>query len=73
MKNYGNKNILGYVYYEGDCFMSLRNPYIVVDVDQPSLAQKAQKLLKGEGLEVSFNKRTRFCGNDVNSKEKMYF
>ena len=53
--------------------MSLRNPYIVVDVDQPSLAQKAQKLLKGEGLEVSFNKRTRFCGNDVNSKEKMYF
>jgi len=41
----------GYVYYEGDCFMSLRNPYIVVDVDQPSLAQKAQKLLKGEGLE----------------------
>ena len=40
----------GFVYYEGDCFTGLRNPYIPVDVDNPSLAQIRQKQLVGEGL-----------------------
>ena len=44
-KNYG------YVYYEADCFGSCRNPYIPVDVPNPSMAQVGQKPLKGNGLE----------------------
>jgi len=41
----------GYVYYEGDCFSSCKNPYIPVDVADPSLAQANQNSLVGEGLE----------------------
>ena len=43
-KNYG------YVYYEGDCFATCRNPYIPADVTNPSMAVFSQKTLKGEGL-----------------------
>ena len=39
----------GYVYYEADCFGGLRNPYIPLDAENPSLAQVNQKTLKGEG------------------------
>ena len=39
----------GYVYYEGDCFFGLRNPYIPPDVENPSLAQTKQRKLVGEG------------------------
>ena len=39
----------GYVYYEGDCFFGLRNPYIPPDVENPSLAQAKQRKLVGEG------------------------
>ena len=39
----------GYVYYEGDCFFGLKNPYIPPDVENPSLAQVKQKKLVGEG------------------------
>ena len=39
----------GYVYYEGDCFGSLKNPYVPLDAESPSLAQVNQKALKGEG------------------------
>jgi len=38
----------GYVYYEGDCFFGLRNPYIPPDVPEASLAQLKQKKLVGE-------------------------
>ena len=41
----------GYVYYEADCFSSMKNPYVPVDVDNPSLAQINQKNLKGPGME----------------------
>merc|ERR1712218_447688 len=34
----------GYVYYESDCFKNGRNPYIPLDVEQPSLAQTQQKM-----------------------------
>merc|ERR1712179_735348 len=40
----------GYVYYEGDCFFGLRNPYIPSDVPEPSLAQLKQRKLIGEGV-----------------------
>ena len=40
----------GYVYYEGDCFFGLRNPYIPADVENPSLAQATQRKFVGEGV-----------------------
>ena len=39
----------GFVFYEGDCFFGLRNPYIPSDVPEPSLAQHKQRKLVGEG------------------------
>ena len=41
----------GYVFYEGDCFFGLRNPYIPPDVENPSLAQVKQRKLVGEGVD----------------------
>ena len=41
----------GYVYYEADCFMTFKNPYVPLDVANPSLAQLTQKVLKGPGME----------------------
>ena len=40
-----------YVYYEADCFGSLKNPYIPLEVENPSIAQIHQKNLSGPGLE----------------------
>ena len=39
----------GYVYYEGDCFASLKNPYIPSNVEGASMAQRNQRKLVGEG------------------------
>ena len=36
----------GYVYYEGDCYNSMSNPFIDLNVDNPSLAQSDQTPLK---------------------------
>jgi hypothetical protein len=33
----------GYVYYEADCFYAYKNPYIPVDVPEPSMGQINQK------------------------------
>ena len=41
----------GYVYYEADCFSAVKNPYIPLDHENPSLAQLTQKSLKGPGVE----------------------
>ena len=38
-----------YVYYEADCFGASKNPYIPLDVENPSMAQMNQKPLKGPG------------------------
>ena len=35
----------GYVYFEADCFFSSANPFISLDVAEPSLAQMDQKPL----------------------------
>ena len=40
----------GFVYYEGDCFRRGRNPYIPLDVENPSIAQVKQNNLRGEGI-----------------------
>jgi len=39
----------GFVFYEGDCFWSLRNPYIPPNVPEASLATLKQRKLVGEG------------------------
>ena len=39
----------GYVYYEGDCFFGMRNPYIPSDVPEATLAQLKQAKLVGAG------------------------
>ena len=36
----------GYVYYEGDCYYSMMNPFVDLNVDNPSLAQSDQTPLK---------------------------
>jgi len=41
----------GYVYYEADCFGGLKNPYVSLDVDNPTMAAMHQKPLKGQGME----------------------
>ena len=41
----------GYVYYEADCFMLLKNPYVPLDIDNPGMGQIYQKNLKGPGME----------------------
>ena len=41
----------GFVFYEGDCFWSLRNPYIPPNVPEASLATLKQKKLVGKGAE----------------------
>ena len=41
----------GFVFYEGDCFWSLRNPYIPPNVPEASLATLKQRKLVGKGAE----------------------
>ena len=41
----------GYVYYEADCFSAVKNPYIPLEHENPSMAQMSQKVLKGPGQE----------------------
>ena len=40
-----------FVFYEGDCFGTLKNPFIPLDNDNPSMYQHIQKTLVGEGAE----------------------
>ena len=39
----------GFVYYEGDCFGSLKNPFINLDTENPSMDQVKQRPLNGPG------------------------
>ena len=41
----------GYVYYEADCFASLKNPYVNLTTGNPSMAQLTQRSLNGPGME----------------------
>ena len=52
----------GYVYYEADCFAAMKNPYVPLNVENPSLAQLTQKPLKGPGMEER-RKVTQSCQN----------
>ena len=57
----------GFVYYEGDCFFGLRNPYIPADVENPSMAQTKQRKLIGEGVK----ERKAICDKAVKQWEAM--
>jgi len=53
----------GYVYFEADCFMNQVNPYIPLDVAEPSLAQMDQKCVRGlskEALTIVFKGQDEF-------------
>ena len=60
---------IGYVYYEVDCFRGLRNPYIPLDVPNPTMAQDSQRHLTGEGKE----ERKVVCEKAVKWWEKTLF
>ena len=45
----------GFVYYELDCFFKLRNPFLPLDVEDPTLYTKNQRNLTGEGREERKN------------------
>ena len=51
--------ILGYVYYEGDCFHQTKNPYIPLNSANPSVDVIHQKFLHGDGIE----ERRKICHN----------
>ena len=36
-----------FVYYEGDCFIRMKNPYVPLDVKEPSLAHRNQPKVRG--------------------------
>ena len=36
----------GFIYYEGDCFMYLANPFVDVNANEPSLSRGHQTPLK---------------------------
>merc|ERR1711971_1448450 len=55
----------GYVFYEGDCFFNLKNPYIPADVENPSVAQVKQRKLIGEGVD----RRREICNHAVKQWE----
>ena len=68
----------GFVYYEGDCFFRMRNPYIPSDVPEPSLAQLKQAKLVGEGAKERQelttkvnNELMKMCAGEENDKEVM--
>ena len=50
----------GWVYYEADCFASAVDPFIPLDVDEPSLAQMKQKAIKGRSVEILESMKTCF-------------
>ena len=45
----------GFVYYELDCFARLRNPFLPLDVEDPTVYHKLQRNLTGEGREERIN------------------
>ena len=57
----------GFIYYEGDCFFGLRNPYIPANVENPSLAQTKQRKLVGEGVK----ERKAICDKAVKQWEAL--
>ena len=42
---------MGWVYYEADCYGGVVDPFIPLEVDEPSLAQMKQKPIKGRTVE----------------------
>ena len=68
----------GFVYYEGDGFIFLRNPYIPLDAEEPSLASSKQKRIRGLSKEdlVSFSGLEKLAFDllkgDLTEQEKVF-
>ena len=61
-------SILGFVYYELDCFSQLRNPYIPLEVENPTMQQMVQRNLTGEGRE----ERKLVCDKFDEAQDKIW-
>ena len=57
----------GFVYYEEDCFHQLRNPYIPLTADNPTMEQEYQRNLTGQGRQ----ERQEVCQKSVHAFEKL--
>ena len=57
----------GFVYYEEDCFHHLRNPYIPLEAENPTMQQEYQRNLTGEGRE----ERQEVCKKSGEAFEKL--
>ena len=58
----------GFVYYECDCFLSGRNPYVPPDVENPSVAQGKQKKLIGRGAGERGELKEKVANDDLTHK-----
>ena len=61
-------SISGFVYYELDCFTELRNPYIPLEVKNPTMHQAVQRNLTGEGRE----ERKQVCDKFGEAMDKIW-
>jgi len=70
----------GYIYYEGDCFFGLKNPYIAPDVPEPSIATQGQRKLVGKGAKERQELGTKvwqvfmkmfFGGEDIDNSDNI--
>ena len=57
----------GFVYYEEDCFSHLRNPYIPLEAENPTMEQEYQRNLTGQGRE----ERQEVCKKSGEAFEKL--
>ena len=57
----------GFVYYEEDCFHQLRNPYIPLSAENPTMEQEYQRNLTGQGRE----EREQVCKKSGQAFEKL--
>ena len=57
----------GFVYYEEDCFHQLRNPYIPLTAESPTMEQEYQRNLTGEGRQ----ERQEVCKKSTEAFEKL--
>ena len=64
----GGHFISGFVYYEVDCFCQLRNPYIPLEAEKPTMQQEFQRNLTGEGRE----ERRRVAKEFDETLDRMY-
>ena len=56
--------VVGFVYYEVDCFWFLKNPYIPLDVSEPTMAVESQNDLVGDGRQEAVHEKEELTEDD---------